>query len=119
MVRINSEGLEMAMSGRGGGSAAPPAQLSPDFGLCPVQAQMVDVLLRSRDSRFGPGRALSPFLFFFIFRLRTQMSNWNRAFINISCLAIQGRANQNIVNIMPGEMSPFPVVSFTSLFPSI
>lgn len=57
----------MVMSGRGGGSAAPPAQLSPDFGLCPVQAQMVDVLLRSRDSRFGPGQALSPLFFSFLF----------------------------------------------------
>lgn len=49
----------------GGGSAALPAQLSPDFGLCPVEAQMVDVLLRSRDSRLGPGHALSSFLFYF------------------------------------------------------
>ncbi|KAI1230031.1 hypothetical protein IHE44_0010417 [Lamprotornis superbus] len=46
------------------------------FGLHPQEAQMLDVLLRSRDSRLGPG-------------LRTQMSNWNRIFINISCLAIQ------------------------------
>lgn len=73
-------------------------------------------LMSCRDSRLGPGQALS---FLFYFQLRTQMSDWNRAFINISCLAIQERANQNIVNIMPGEMSPLPMVSFTSLFPSI
>lgn len=92
------------MSGRGGGSAALPAQL---FALTLGCAQMVDVLLRSRDSRLGPGQALSSFLFFFIFRLRTQMSNWNRVFINISCLAIQEWANQNIVNIME-KCHPFP-----------
>lgn len=89
MVKINSEGLRVVMSSRGGGSAALPAQLSLDFGLHPVQAQMVDVLLRSRGSRLGPRQALSSFLSFFIFRLKAQMSNWNRVFINISCLAIQ------------------------------
>lgn len=95
------------MSSRGGGSAALPAQLPALTLSCTLwKPRWLMSCWRAETAGLGLGGLFS-FLFFFIFRLRTQMSNWNRVFINMSCLSIQERANQNTVKIVPGEMSPF------------